>query len=117
MVDGDAALGHHLLEIPEAQAIRQIPPHAEQDHRAIEVTAFEHDATPELARGIGRTELLKGLRRNRRPPSRNRRIWPLRAYHSKKRTQVTSRVESRFDTTSNAAPTARPDISGSWSGG
>jgi hypothetical protein len=32
VVDGDAALGHHLLEITQAEAISEIPPHAEQDH-------------------------------------------------------------------------------------
>jgi hypothetical protein len=32
MVDRDASLGHHLLKIPEAEAISQISPHAEQDY-------------------------------------------------------------------------------------
>ena len=35
MVDGDASLGHHLLQVPQAEAVSQIPSHAEQDCRAI----------------------------------------------------------------------------------
>jgi hypothetical protein len=31
VVDGDAALRNHLLQIPEAEIVSQIPPHAEQD--------------------------------------------------------------------------------------
>jgi hypothetical protein len=31
VVDGDASLGHHLLEIAQAQAVSQIPPDTEQD--------------------------------------------------------------------------------------
>jgi hypothetical protein len=53
MVNGDASLGHHLLKIPQAEAVSQIPSHTQQDHRAIEMTAFEHHAPPELAGGIG----------------------------------------------------------------
>src|SRR5215212_6446840 len=62
MINLDASFGHHLFQIPQAQAIGQIPADAEQDHRAIEMTAFEHHASPELAGGIGRTELPGGLR-------------------------------------------------------
>jgi hypothetical protein len=32
VVDGDAALRHHLLQIPEAETVGQIPPDAEQDY-------------------------------------------------------------------------------------
>jgi hypothetical protein len=32
MIDRDAALGHHFLEISQAQIIGQIPPDAHQDH-------------------------------------------------------------------------------------
>jgi hypothetical protein len=31
VVDGDAALGHPLLRIAQAQAVSQVPPDAEQD--------------------------------------------------------------------------------------
>lgn len=62
VVDGDAALSHHLFQISEADAVGQIPPHAQRDHRAIKVAAFEHRATPELAGGISRTELPMDLR-------------------------------------------------------
>ena len=42
VVDGDAALGHHLFEIPQAQTIGQVPPNAEQDDRLIKMPALEH---------------------------------------------------------------------------
>ncbi len=42
MIDKDAALGHHLFHIPQAQAVSQIPSDAQQDHRAIEMPAPEH---------------------------------------------------------------------------
>jgi hypothetical protein len=42
VIDSDAALGHHLFEISQAQAVSEIPPHAQQDHRTIKMTAFEH---------------------------------------------------------------------------
>ena len=42
VVDGDAALGHHLFQIPETEIVGQIPPHAEQDHRSIKMPALEH---------------------------------------------------------------------------
>jgi hypothetical protein len=32
MIDADAAFGHHFLQIAQAQAIAQIPSHAQQDH-------------------------------------------------------------------------------------
>jgi hypothetical protein len=62
VIDGDPSLSHHLFQIPETEIVGQIPPHAEQDYRAIEVTAFEHHKSPELAGDIDRTELLMGLR-------------------------------------------------------
>ncbi len=31
MVGGDAALGHHLLKIAQAQTASQVPPDTEQD--------------------------------------------------------------------------------------
>src|SRR5690606_33779098 len=61
VINGDAALIHHLLKIPQAEIVSQIPPDAQQDHRAIEITAFEHQAPPERAGGVGRTELPEGL--------------------------------------------------------
>lgn len=32
VIDGDAALDHHLLEIPQAQVIGQVPPDAQLDN-------------------------------------------------------------------------------------
>jgi hypothetical protein len=32
MVNRDAVLGYHLLEVPQAEIVSQIPLHAEQDH-------------------------------------------------------------------------------------
>jgi hypothetical protein len=49
MVDGDASLGHHLLQIPQAEIIGQIPPDAQQDHGLIELPTLEHLASPSPA--------------------------------------------------------------------
>jgi hypothetical protein len=62
VIDGDAVLSHHFFKISQAQVIDQVPPDAQQDHRVIEMTTFEQHAPPELTRGVGRTELLNGLR-------------------------------------------------------
>ena len=35
MVDGDAPLSHHLLQVPQAQIVSQIPPRAERDYGSI----------------------------------------------------------------------------------
>jgi hypothetical protein len=32
MVDGDAALGHHLFQVPEAEAVSPIPSDAPRDY-------------------------------------------------------------------------------------
>ena len=61
VINGDTAFRHHLLEIARTQAVSQIPPDTQQDHRAIEMTAFEHCAPPDCVGGVSRTELLKGL--------------------------------------------------------
>ncbi|MCC2654874.1 MAG: ltrA, partial [Microvirga sp.] len=58
----DAALRHHLLEISQAQVIGQVPADAQQDHRAIEVAAFEDLNLRNVAGDVDRTELLNGLR-------------------------------------------------------
>jgi hypothetical protein len=42
MVDRDAALGHHLFKVSQAQIVSQIPPNAEQDHGSIKMPALEH---------------------------------------------------------------------------
>jgi hypothetical protein len=57
----DATFRHHLLEIAQAQAVSKIPPDAQQDHRAVEMAAFEHCAPPECVGGVRRTKLLKGM--------------------------------------------------------
>jgi len=54
MIDRDAALGHHLFRIPQAQAVSQIPSDARQDHQAIEMPAPEHLASPSTAETSGR---------------------------------------------------------------
>jgi hypothetical protein len=46
MVNGDAALSHHLPKIPQAQIVSQIPLKAEQDHGSIELPALEHCFLP-----------------------------------------------------------------------
>jgi hypothetical protein len=62
VIDRDAALGHHLFQVPEAQIVGQIPADTQKDHRAVEIAAFEHQKPPELIGGIDRTKLLMGLR-------------------------------------------------------
>jgi hypothetical protein len=49
MINGDAMFRHHLLKIAQAQVVGQIPPDTQQDHRALEMTAFEQRAPPEFA--------------------------------------------------------------------
>ena len=44
VVEGDAALGHHLFQISEAEVVSQVPPNAEQDNRLIKMPALEHAA-------------------------------------------------------------------------
>ena len=39
MVDVNAALGHHLLQISKAEIVSQIPAYAQQDHRTVKMTA------------------------------------------------------------------------------
>ena len=39
MVDVNAALGHHIFQIPKAEIVRKIPAHAQQDHRTVEMAA------------------------------------------------------------------------------
>ena len=67
MVDRDAALGHHLLKIPQAEIVGQIPPDAEQDHGLVELAALEHLASPSPA-DAGHSPAIgkKELRQNRR---------------------------------------------------
>src|SRR5919107_3225400 len=64
VIDGDAALSHHLLQVPQAQFVSQVPADAQQDHRAIKMTAFEHRTSPDLARDVDGTQLRKSLRRS-----------------------------------------------------
>jgi hypothetical protein len=42
VVDGDAALGHHFLEVPVADAVAAVPADAEQDDLGWKPAAFEH---------------------------------------------------------------------------
>jgi transposase len=42
VVNRNAALGHHLFKIPQAQTIGQVPSDAEQDDGFIELPALEH---------------------------------------------------------------------------
>ena len=43
MVNLDAALAHHFLQVPVAEQISQIPTHAEQDDIFFEAVSFEVD--------------------------------------------------------------------------
>jgi hypothetical protein len=42
MIDSDAALGHHLFQVPQTEIVGQVPADAEQDHGSIKMPAFEH---------------------------------------------------------------------------
>jgi hypothetical protein len=53
VINGDAVLDHHLLQVTQVQAVSQVPSDAQQDYRAVEMAAFEHDAPSEPARGVG----------------------------------------------------------------
>lgn len=46
MIDTDAALGHHFLQIAKAQAIGQIPTNAKQNDGLVEMAALEHLNSP-----------------------------------------------------------------------
>lgn len=50
MIDADAALGHHLLQIAQAQPIGQVPANAKQDDGSIEMATFEHLKPPKIIR-------------------------------------------------------------------
>ncbi len=52
MIDGDAPLGHHLLQVPQAEIVRQIPPNAEQDNGSIKMPALEHRVPHYCDRGL-----------------------------------------------------------------
>jgi hypothetical protein len=52
MIDGDAPLRHHLLQVPQAQVVSQIPPDAEQDYRTIKTPALEHRVLHHCDHGI-----------------------------------------------------------------
>ena len=42
VIDRDAALGHHLFQVPEAQIVGEIPADTEQDYRSIKMPALKH---------------------------------------------------------------------------
>jgi hypothetical protein len=51
VVNGDAALRHHLLQVPEAETVGQIPAYAKQEYGLIEMPTLEHATTPSPNRG------------------------------------------------------------------
>jgi hypothetical protein len=42
VIDGDAALGHHLLKVPVADTVAAVPANAEQDDLGQKPAALEH---------------------------------------------------------------------------
>ena len=48
VINGHTSLSHHLFEIPQARAISEISPHAQQDHRSVKLSALEHLGSPSL---------------------------------------------------------------------
>jgi ABC-type proline/glycine betaine transport system permease subunit len=51
MIDADGALGHHLLQIAQAQPIGKVPANAKQDDGSIEMAALEHLNPPKIIDG------------------------------------------------------------------
>jgi hypothetical protein len=98
VINGDAALNHHLLKVAQAQAVGQVAPHAEQDYSSVEMAAFEHNAPPELARGVRRTWLLNNLRQFLMPSVEHRQHKGLnnRAENSHQATRRRKRIIKRF---------------------
>jgi len=51
MIDAEPTLGHHFFQISQAEFVGQIPADTQQDHRTVEMTAFEHrNASQDLER-------------------------------------------------------------------
>ena len=42
VIDGDASLGYHLLEISHALTIGEVPLYAEQNHGSVRMSVLEH---------------------------------------------------------------------------
>jgi hypothetical protein len=42
VINGDAALGHHLFQVPEAEIVSEVPAHTEKDDCTIKMPALEH---------------------------------------------------------------------------
>ncbi|MER9204209.1 hypothetical protein NKH74_35075, partial [Mesorhizobium sp. M0933] len=65
MVDVNAALGHHLFQIAQAEVVGKISANAQQDHGSIKMAAFEHDKLPEKRASIMQQMTFpKSLRQN-----------------------------------------------------
>src|SRR5262249_10334360 len=67
MVNGQSPLGHHLLQIPVAQRIPQIPAHAQNDHFAHESGVLETGPTGARASAPPYHSTLYQLLRHYRP--------------------------------------------------
>jgi hypothetical protein len=52
MVDAQAALGHHLFRIVQAELGGIIQANAPQDHESIKTAALEHDKLPEKGASV-----------------------------------------------------------------
>jgi hypothetical protein len=62
VIDSNAAFGDHLLKLPQAQVVSQIPPHAEQDHRSVNLLAGLSDGDGcLLVVSLRRTDLICSL--------------------------------------------------------
>lgn len=46
VIDAQAAFGHRLLKITQAEIVGQVPAYAQQDHRLVEMTTLEHNKLP-----------------------------------------------------------------------
>ncbi|MER8563185.1 hypothetical protein, partial [Mesorhizobium sp. M1204] len=61
----NAALGHHLFQIAQAEIVGKIPANAQQDHGSIKMAAFEHDKLPEKRASVMQQMTFpKSLRQN-----------------------------------------------------
>src|ERR1035438_9863215 len=80
MVDLDAALFHHFLELPIADRIGHIPADAPQDYLTLKMAAFElnHRAVPldPFPAILPQASAMQSLRQNRRNPVTPATLFP-----------------------------------------
>ena len=64
MIDPQAAFDHHLFEITKAEIVSEVSDYAQQDHRSVEMAAFEVRHLSKYRESIIGRRLAKSLRRS-----------------------------------------------------